>query len=395
MAWKENGVADLRIGFIHDFLSCEWTMTELCERFGISRKTGYKWTGRYEAEGASGLLDRPRAALAHGRATPPHLAEAIAALRRERPSWGPRKIIAKLTAREPEAGWPAASTAGEILKRAGLVSGRPVKRRGPPRLGELTVPLSCNHVWAAGHKGWIRLGDAMRVEPLTVTDGFSRFLVSLSPTVSTRHDEAKPLFERAFGDFGLPSIIRSDNGTPFASTGAGGLSRLSVWWTRIGIAHERIDPGHPQQNGRHERFHLTLKEAMHPVEPDLAARKLRFERFARDYNEERPHEALGQKPPAGIYRPSARLLPGHLPEPVYAAEAAVRKVRSNGEIKWAGTMVFVGEALVGEAVGVRETQEGHMQVSFFQVPLGIIDARTGRLRPAAGPDGDGSQTEKT
>ena len=395
MVWKATGVADQRIGFIHDYLSDAWSMTGLCERYGISRKAGYKWSGRYGREGLAGLADRPRAPLVHGRLTAPHLVEAITLLRRERPSWGPRKIIAKLSAREPDAGWPCASTAGEILKRAGLVSGRRIKRRGPPRLGELTAPLSCNHVWAVDHKGWVRLGDGARAEPLTITDGFSRFLIRVSATGSTRHDEAKPMFEQAFLDFGLPEVIRSDNGTPFASVGAGGLTRLSAWWIRLGIAHERTDPGHPQQNGRHERFHLTLKEAMYPLEPDRAAQERRFTVFTQDYNYERPHEALGQKPPGSVYRPSPRPLPASLPDPDYPPEAAVRQVRSNGEIKWAGTMVYISEALIGEAVGVRETATGEMQVSYFKTALGIIEPKTGKLRAAAatvnGGGGGGEQ----
>jgi transposase InsO family protein len=376
---------DERMGFIGDRLSGSWTMTELCERYEISRKTGYKWIERYRLEGPAGLAERPRAPLAHGRATPENLVAAIVALRRERPSWGPRKLIAKLQTREPRAAWPAASTAGEILKRAGLVCGRRIKRRGPPRLGELTTPLHANHVWAVDHKGWIRLGDGARVEPLTMTDGFSRYLISVTATGGTTHDEARPLFERAFQDHGLPEVIRSDNGSPFASSGVTGLTALSAWWIKLGIRHERIDPGHPQQNGRHERFHLTLLEAMRPAEPDRAAQSRRFEAFVRDYNEERPHEALGQRTPASAYQPSPRRMPRRLAEPDYPAEAAVRQVRSNGEIKWRGGLVHVCSALVGEAVGVEETDDGQWQVRFFDTPLGLIDTAKQKLRRLAGP----------
>jgi len=332
MPWRESCAMDERMRFIVDCRSDEWTMTELCERYEISRKTGYKWLERYESEGPAGLAERSRAPASHGRATPEHLAEAIVGLRRERPTWGPRKIVAKLKARQPEADWPAASTAGEILKRAGLVCARRLRRRAPPRLGELTAPQYANHVWNVDHKGWVRLGDGARVEPLTMTDGFSRYLISVSATASTRHDEAQPLFERAFREYGLPATIRSDNGAPFASTGVSGLTALSAWWIKLGIRHERIDPGHPQQNGRHERFHRTLLEAMTPPEPDLAAQQRRFAHFARDYNEERPHEALGQRTPASVYEPSARPMPERIAEPDYPPEAAARRVRSNGEI---------------------------------------------------------------
>jgi len=382
---------DERVGFVADHQSGLWTMTELCERYEISRKTGYKWLDRYRLEGAAGLMERSHAPRVHGRATPQHLVDAIIGLRQERPSWGPRKIVFKLATRQPEVDWPTASTVGEILKRAGLVCRRRVRRRAPPRLGQLTVPQHANHVWAADHKGWIRLGDGSRAEPLTVTDGFSRYLISVSATRSTDHAEAKPLFERAFQDYGLPEVIRSDNGSPFASTGTTGLTALSVWWIKLGIRHERIDPGHPQQNGRHERFHLTLLEAMRPAAADRAAQARRFAQFTQDYNEERPHEALGQRTPASVYQPSPRAMPARLPEPDYPAEAAVRIVRSNGEIKWRGGLIHICSALAGEAVAVEETKDGAWQVRFFDAPLGTIDANTQKLRRWAGPAGSATQ----
>jgi putative transposase len=245
MPWRESCAMDERVSFIADHTSGLWTMTELCERYEISRKSGYKWLDRYRQEGPAGLVERPHAPHLHGRATPQCMVDAIVGLRRERPSWGPRKIIGKLVERQPSIAWPTPSTAGAILKRAGLVCGRRVRRRAPPRLGELTVPQHANHVWSIDHKGWIRLRDGMRVEPLTVTDGFSRYLISLGATGSTEYAEAKPLIERAFREHGLPEVIRSDNGSPFASTGITGLTRLSVWWIKLGVRHERIDPGHP------------------------------------------------------------------------------------------------------------------------------------------------------
>jgi putative transposase len=387
MPWNESCAMDERVGFIGDQLSGLWTMTELCERYEISRKTGYKWLGRYAEFGAAGLMERSRAPLVHGRATPEHLVDAIVGLRKQRKSWGPRKIIAKLSARQPDVDWPSASTAGEILKRVGEVSGRRFRRHGPPRLGELTVPQHVNHVWGVDHKGWVRLRDGSRVEPLTMTDGFSRYLISVAATGSTAHDEAKPVFERAFREYGLPEVIRSDNGTPFASTGATGLTALSVWWIKLGIKHERIDPGHPQQNGRHERLHLTLLEAMRPPEANLAAQARRFRAFARDYNEERPHEALGQRPPASVYQRSPRKMPNRLPEPDYPSEAAVRKVRSNGEIKWQGDLIHICSALVGEAVAVEETEAGQWRVRFFGVPIGVIDPDKKKLRRLAALEG--------
>lgn len=380
MPWRESCAMDERVGFIAEYGSGLWTMTELCERYEISRKTGYKWLDRYRLEGPAGLVERSHAPRVHGRVTPQYIVDAIVGLRRERPSWGPRKIIGKLTERQPEVAWPTRSTAGEILKRAGLVCGRRIRRRAPPRLGQLTVPQHANHVWGIDHKGWIRLRDGARVEPLTMTDGFSRYLISVAATGSTQYAEAKPLIERAFRDYGLPEVIRSDNGSPFASTGITGLTALSVWWIKLGIRHERIDPGHPQQNGSHERFHLTLLEAMRPPAANRVVQARRFAAFSRDFNEERPHEALGQRTPASIYQPSLRSMPARLPEPDYPAEAVVRQVRSNGEIKWQGDLVPICSALAGERVAVEETADGYWQVRFFDVPIGIIDQTTRKLR---------------
>lgn len=352
----------------------------LCEREGVSRKTGYKWRARYRAEGPGGLTDRSSAPRRHGRSTPDELAEKIILLRQARPSWGARKIVAKLEAQHPQVRWPAASTADQILRRAGLVSGRPRRRRAPPRLGDLTQPERPNHVWAADYKGWVRLGDSSRCEPLTITDGFCRYLLSLSCGSGTDEAQARPVFQAAFEEFGLPEVIRSDNGPPFASTGVTGLTGLSVWWIKLGIRPERIDPGRPQQNGRHERFHLTLLEAMRPPEPNRDAQAERFESFRQDYNHERPHQALGQLPPANFYERSPRKLPTSPDEPCYPAEAAVRRVRSNGEIKWRGELVHISSALAGEAVAVEEDQAGDWRVRFYDHPLGVIDRKLNRLR---------------
>jgi transposase InsO family protein len=361
-------------------LSGDLTMTQACEAYGISRKTGYKWLGRYMDQGAPGLAERSHAPLKHGRATDEALSGAIIALKLSRPSWGPRKILGRLKLDRPELAWPAASTADQILRREGLVEPRHRRRRAPPTLGGLTVPERPNHVWAVDHKGWVRLGDGRRCEPLTITDGFSRYLLALSAGSNTREEEAKPWFKAAFAEFGLPWTIRSDNGPPFASTGVTGLTALSVWWTKLGIRHERITPGKPQQNGRHERFHRTLLEAMTPPAEDQTGQVGRFAAFRQDYNHYRPHEALGQQPPASLYRPSARKLPERVPEPDYPAHAAVRKVRSNGEIKWRGDLVHISTALAGEAVAVEETQDGQWQVRFHARPIGLIDQKTNRLR---------------
>ena len=378
MPWDR--VVEQRLKFVMAAEAGEEPFSWLCEVWGISRKTGYKWLERYRTEGLAGLLDRPSAPRHHGRATPEALVEKIVLLRRARPSWGPRKIIARLELDHPELAWPGPSAAGDILKRAGLVAARRPRRRAPPSPFALTIPERPNQVWAADYKGWIRLRDGARCEPLTLTDGFSRYLLKLSCGSGTTEAEARPVFEAAFEAFGLPEVIRSDNGPPFASTGATGLTSLSVWWIKLGVRPERIDPGRPQQNGRHERFHLTLLEAMRPTGADRQAQAKRFAAFQEDYNCRRPHQALGQLPPDHFYKPSPRKLPPKPEEPNYPPEAAVRTVRSNGEIKWRGGLVHICSALAGEAVAIEEGQGGDWHVRFYDHALGFIDRKINRLR---------------
>jgi transposase InsO family protein len=300
-------------------------------------------------------------------------------------TWGPRKIVARLKLDQPQEAWPSASTAGEILKRAQLVKPRRHRWQAPPTPGGLTPPERPNQVWAVDHKGWVQLGDGERCEPLTITDSFSRFLLIVSAGPNTRQEEARPWFERAFAEFGLPDVIRSDNGPPFASTGVTGLTALSVWWTMLGIRHERTRPGRPQQNGRHERFHLTLLEAMTPPAADRTSQAERFAAFRQDYNHQRPHEALGQLPPASFYQPSLRPMPDKIPEPDYPPDAAIRQVRSNGEIKWAGGMIHISSALTGHAVAVEQTPTGQWRVRFYDHLLGVIDPTTNRLGRLSAP----------
>ena len=391
MPWRESCAMDQRMGFIGEWLEGLSSMVDLAERYGVSRKTAYKWRDRYLAEGPAGMRERSSAPVAHGRATPPELVAMIVDLKDRHRKYGPLKIIAKLKQLYPALAWPAPSTAGAILKRAGLVEGRRRRVRVPPTLGGLTIAERPNHVWAVDYKGWVRLGDGRRCEPLTMTDSFSRFLIAVEGCDSTKGARAMPVFQRSFEDHGLPEVIRSDNGPPFATVGVTGLSALSVWWAKLGIRHERIEPGKPQQNGRHERFHLTLKEAMEPRSPDWVAQAERFASFRRDYNHERPHQALKQLPPAKLYAPSSRRLPKRLPEPDYPREADIRRVRSSGEIKWAGEMLFVSEALVGEWVAIEELETGELQMRFYAKPIGIIDtppkaaATTGCARARAQP----------
>lgn len=380
MPWLESCAMDERLRFVGEWLSGEVSKTELCEAYGISRRVGYKWLSRYAAEGPSGLADRSHAPLMHGRATPADLVEKIVGLRRNRQTWGPRKLVAKLEQLHPQLLWPSHSTVHEILKRAGLVMARRLRRRPPRRLGELVTAERPNQVWAVDHKGWIRLGDGQRCEPLTLADTYSRFLLAVSAGSGTRQAQARPVMERAFKDYGLPEVIRSDNGLPFASASVTGLTGLSVWWIKLGVRPERITPGRPQENGRLERFHLTLLEAMRPAAANRAAQARRFEAFRQDYNHERPHQALRQTPPAGFYAPSPRAMPNRLAEPDYRSDMKIRKVRTSGEIKFGGDMIHVSSALAGEAVAIEEIERG-WRVWFYNQPIGILDHRGQKLLP--------------
>jgi putative transposase len=380
MPWSETCAMEQRLRFIAEVLAGDETMTELCERYEISRKTGYKWVGRHCLEGVDGLKERSRAPHVHGRAHPGKLLAAVLALKERWPLWGPRKLRAKLAELHPDWAVPAASTIGDWLQREGLTQGRRPRRRCPPYTQPFVEVRAPNDLWAADFKGWFRTGDGARCDPLTVSDAFSRYLLASQSVRRPDYEHVRLVFEALFCEFGLPGAIRHDNGPPFATTGAGGLSRLSVWWLKLGIQPERIDRGKPQQNGRHERMHGTLKEATAaPPAATIAAQQRRFDRFRREFNEERPHEALQQKPPVSLYRASTRHYPSPLCEPVYPTDQAVRRVRSNGEIKWSGELIFISEALVGEPVGIAETECGDWRVCFADVELGFIDRRTHKL----------------
>jgi len=373
---------DQRVAFIADWLRDEWTVTELATRYGISRKTAYKWLDRYETDPAYGLAERSRAPRTHGRALAADTREAVLALRRRFPRWGPKKLRAVLTAREPAREWPAASTIGDVLRRAGLSAPRRRPRYTVPLTQPLAAATAPNEVWTADFKGWFRTGDGTRCDPLTVADACSRFVLCCR-IVPPSERGVRPWFERTFREYGLPRALRTDNGSPFATTGAAQLSRLAVWWLKLGIQVDRIDPGHPEQNGRHERFHLTLQEETStPPAPTPRAQQTRFDQLRRDFNAVRPHEALGQRPPADLYVASPRPYPARLEDPWYDATHELRRVRENGQIKWRGELVFVSEAVRGEVVGLAETEGGDWTVRFMHVELGRLERRTRRFTPA-------------
>ena len=380
MPWKATCPMDERMQFIVAWLQNEDSMSVLCRRFGISRKTGYKWQARYHVEGAPGLQDRshapPRQAQAHDRS----VVQALLALRAIRPHWGPRKLRAWL-AQQRGGTWPAASTIGTWLQQAGLTVPRRRRRRGAPAASGCTPARGANEVWAADFKGWFRTGDGRRCEPLTISDLHSRYLLRCQVVAAPGLELVRPLFEATFREFGLPQVLRTDNGAPFGAATTTGLSRLAVWWIRLGICPERIAPGHPEQNAAHERLHRTLKrETATPPCATVGGQQRAFDRFRRLYNEERPHEALNQQPPASRYTPSARAYPERLPALEYPETFVVRRAHPNGEIKWRGGRVLISQSLAGEPVGVEEIADGRWRVWFGPMPLGWLDARRpGRL----------------
>jgi putative transposase len=355
-------------------------MSEICQSFAISRTIGYKWLQRYAAEGVDGLRDRSRAPLVHGRAREAEVVAVVLALRERYRHWGPKKLRVKLAELMPQTALPAASTIGEWLRKEGLTAVPKRRRHCPPGSQPFRAADHPNAVWSVDFKGWFRTSDGTRCDPLTISDAMSRYLLACQALERPDQAHVRRVFDATFCEFGLPLAIRSDNGTPFASTGAGGLSALSLWWIKLGIAPERIEPGKPQQNGRHERMHRTLKaETASPPAANLGAQQARFDRFRQAFNADRPHEALGFGTPASLYRPAPRAYPCALREPAYTADCAVRRVRSNGEIRWAGELIFVSEVLIGEPVAVEETDAGDWRVRFAGIELGFIDLKRRRL----------------
>jgi transposase InsO family protein len=348
-----------------------YAMSELCTRFGISRKTGYKWLARYAAEGLDGLIAHSRAPHACPHQTSAPAEAALVQARKAHPHWGPKKLVVYLARTQPDLELPAPSTAGEILQRAGLVTRR-TRRRPSQHPGGVTLQAETpNAVWMADFKGEFLTGDGQWCWPLTATDAHSRFLLCCQGLASKHLAETQAVFRRLFVEYGLPQAIRTDNGTPFVSHAIGGLSRLNIWWLKLGIQHQRIRPGCPQENGRHERMHRTLKaETTRPPARDRASQQVLFDQFSSIFNYERPHEALGQQTPSTLYTPALRVFPATLPTPEYGGHFQVRRVDASGCMSFRGNKLFISEALVGEDVGLEEVDEGIWSVHFYTVLLG-------------------------
>ena len=384
MPWQERSPMDLRMQFVLEWQSGCWTMSELCADYRISRKTGYKWVARHEESGPGGLHDRSRRPHHNPRATDAELVKALLAVRHRHPRWGAKKLLAVAARQNADAAWPSRSTVCDLLKANGLITPRRRARRltGPASaLAPVTMP---NQTWTADFKGEFLTGDGAYCYPLTVRDAWSRFVLRCDGLRGCTYAATRRRFERAFAEYGLPDRIRSDNGGPFASPGLGRLSRLAVWWLRLGIRPERIALGRPDQNGSHEQFHSVLKaETARPAAPNAAAQQRRFVRFCREYNYERPHEALGDDVPAQHYTASPRPLPSRLPALDYPGHFEVRRVSCIGQVSWQGRPLFLSLALVGEDVAFEEIDEGLWTIRFATTAIGRYDARQCRLLPIA------------
>ena len=377
MPWQEQLPMDLRKQFVTEFHRERLSMTELCAQYGISRKTGYKWARRYEEGGVPGLADRPRRPHGHPQTTDPAVVAAVVAARARFPEWSGHKIVQWLARQAPERAWPSRTTAYEILRRRGAVRARRRVVRAPiRRVAVLALATAPNEVWTTDFKGEFLTRDGQYCHPLTVRDAWSRRVLRCDALLAETYADTRRRFERAFAEFGLPERIRSDNGRPFVSTGLAGLSRLNVWWLRLGIGLERIAPGHPEQNGSHEQFHAVLKKATtRPPAANARAQQRRFNRFCRLYNEERPHDGLNGQVPADLYRPSARQLPTRLPRLEYAAHWTVRTVASNGDVGWRGRRLFVSAALAELPIAFEEIDDSLHTVWFGSIALARFDER--------------------
>jgi transposase InsO family protein len=371
MESRPRFIADDRLGL--------YTRTELCDRYGISRKTGYKWLHRHDQEGKRGLNDRSHAPHHCPHRISGDLANLICDARQNHPDWGPGKLLDWLIPRHPEIpqdSWPAVSTVADLLARNGLVKKRP-RRRKHRHPG--VVPPSTNapnDLWTADFKGQFQTRDGIWCFPLTISDQHSRYLIACKGLPNTRSLIARPVFELAFREFGLPMAIRTDNGVPFATCAIHGLSDLNVWWMRLGIQHQRIHPGCPQQNGAHERMHRTLKAgACRPPKDTGAAQQRAFSRFRNLYNDQRPHDALKGKTPAACYNPSPRPYPNRLPAIEYPGHFLVKHVTRAGTFRFKHKLLFIATALKGLHIGLDETDDGIWSIYFSNVLIAKLDER--------------------
>jgi transposase InsO family protein len=366
-------------------LTGRWTMTEACRQFGISRQTGYEVMARHAERGMAGLADASRAPKTHPNQSPPEVEAAVLRVRKAYSTWGSKKILATLDRERPDQDWPARSTIDAILKRAGVVEPRGKRVRRQPSAPPFVEATAPNDVWSIDYKGWFRVGDGTRCDPLTVNDTFSRASIVCQAMVAPKLCDVRRRLEHAFDAFGMPQFMLSDSGPPFGSSGLGRLSRLGVWLVRIGVVPVLIEPGRPDQNGRHERFHETLKaETASPPRGSIRSQQAAFDRFQQTYNEERPHEALDMKTPAEVHELSPRERSTNPLPHAYGEGYEHRSVRLDGAIKWAGGQVFVGEAFAGEVVGLTAVDDGRWHVHLGPLRLGVLHERSRTIVPIEG-----------
>ena len=385
MPWSQTSPMDQRTQFIADYLREVLSVTELCDLYGIARKTAYKWIDRYLRQGPAGLEERSRRPQVSPNRTPDEVTQALLEARRRHPSWGGKKLLTLVHKRHLSWDLPHRSTVCDILNRHGMVA----KKRQRRRIGHPGKPtsqiLAPNDVWSADYKGQFRTGNGIYCYPLTVADGFSRYLLGCQGLDSTAVAQARPVFTRLFKEYGLPQRIRTDNGVPFATNTLARLSSLSAWWVRLGVLPELIEPGKPQQNGRHERMHRTLKaETTRPAAGSLAAQQRKFNAFREEFNNERPHEALDMQTPACLYQPSVREMPNKIPPLEYPDRFEVRYVSANGGIRWNRDWINVSIVCVGEYVGLEEIDDGLWNVYFGPLKLGRLNERHMRIEDQYG-----------
>jgi putative transposase len=385
MPWKESSPMDQKTQFIADYLRDMLSVSELCDLYGISRKTAYKWIERYVRQGPAGLEDRSRKPRNSPNRTAEHIEAALLQARARHPSWGAKKLLPLVAKRFPNEELPVQSTVFEILGRHGMLARKRQRRRiGHPGAPSSSM-LAPNDVWCADFKGQFKTNDGHYCYPLTVTDGFSRYLLGCQALHSTAVHEAKPVFTRLFREFGLPLRIRTDNGVPFATNTLARLSSLSAWWVRLGVMPEFIEPGKPQQNGRHERMHRTLKaETTRPPAGNLRAQQRKFNHFQTEYNSERPHEALDMQTPQQLYRSSPRPMPNRPPPLEYPDRFEVRYVSGNGGVRWNRHWVNVSVVCIGEYVGFEEIDDAIWNVYFGPLKLGRFNERNMRIEDQFG-----------
>jgi putative transposase len=382
MPWKVTDVVNQRTEFVKELLRGRHTMSALCRVYGISRQAGYECRTRFNREGWAGLDDHSHAPQHHPNQTPREIEQRILQLRYEYPRWGARKLHGHLLEHDPDTPWPVPSTIGELLRREGLTVARKKRRRAPPYTKPFQTAAGPNDLWCADFKGWFKTGDGERIDPLTMTDAFSRYLLRCQAVDAANLEQVKGVYASAFREYGMPLAMRTDNGAPFASRAIAGLSRLSVWLMKLGIVPERIRAGHPEENGRHERMHRTLKaETAEPPGANRRAQQQRFHQFRFTYNEVRPHEALGQKTPSSCYHCSPRLYPERVSEPAYPSHMQVRRVRLRGAFSWKHQYIFLTETLVGEYIGLEPVDDRYWLVHFAAFPIACFDSRELQVHP--------------